>query len=606
MPRNFLYKPTFHIFLLFILGILGYSNTLNVPFQFDDVTFIVESPVVKNLKFYITPLKAIAYMNPIEDYPMLINRYIGSLTFALNYKIHGLDVTGYHLVNILIHLINSLLVYWFVYLIFLTLASGAGGDNSLFLKHASTIALFSSLLFVTHPIQTQAVTYIIQRFASLATMLYLFSIIMYIKARLTLNGIYNSQGKKIKVRAYIYYLTALFAAVLGMKTKEITFTLPVMIVIYEILFFNGATKRRILYLVPFILSMLIIPATLIWFADISGGSGSVTRLQTDMTRFDYLFTELRVIMTYIRLMFFPVGQNLDYDYPLFHSIFEPEVFLSFMALLTICFTITYSFWRYRITLPLTRVIFFGTAWFFVTLSIESSIIPIIDVIFEHRMYLPSIGLFLTISTLIVMIVERCQQKWVERVVFLSVIIISLIFMGTTYSRNNVWRDRVVLWQDVVNKSPEKARGYNNLGHAHYENGNLDSAIKYFKKSISLDDSFYNYNAYMGLGKSLGKLGQLNEAIKVFREGKRINPHDAEIHINLGITFGKLGRINEAIKEFREALRINPNLAEAHNSIGIGLAKLGRTNEAIQEFREALRINPGYAEALNNLQIVEMR
>jgi len=352
--------------------------------------------------------------------------------------------------------------------------------------------------------------------------------------------------------------------------------------------------------------MLIIPATLISIANLAGGVVTPTRLGTDITRLDYLFTEFRVILTYIRLMFLPVGQNLDYDYPIYHSIFEPEVFLSFMALLIIFLTVTYSFLRYRITLPLTRVVFFGTAWFFVTLSIESSVIPIIDVIFEHRMYLPSVGLFLIISTLLLMIVGRYRQKWVEGAIFLSVIITSLIFTGTTYSRNHVWNDRVVLWQDVVNKSPEKARGYNNLGFAHYENGNLDSAIKYFKKSISLDDPFYNYNAYMGLGRSLGKLGRLNEAIKVFREGKRLNPHDAEIHINLGITFGKLGRTNEAIKEFREALRINPQNASAHNSIGIGLAKLGRTNEAIIAFREALRINPGYAEALNNLQIVEMR
>ncbi|MCK4839691.1 MAG: hypothetical protein KAS94_12890, partial [Desulfobulbaceae bacterium] len=377
MIRNFLSKPVCHLLLVIFLGILGYSNTLTVPFVFDDIPNIVENPIVTNLDYYVTPSKA-KDDKGLMEYPLLINRYIGSLTFALNYKVHGLDVTGYHIVNLLIHLINSVLIYCFIHLIFIALASVTGGDNPLFLKHVSTIALFSSLLFVTHPIQTQAVTYIVQRFASLATMFYLLTMTMYAKARLTINAVNsNSQGKTIRIRALVYYLISLLAAVLAMKTKEIAFTLPVMIVLYEFLFFKEETKNRILYLVPFILTMLIIPATLIYIVGLDGGTGTATRLATDMPRLDYLFTEFRVIITYIRLIFFPVSQNLDYDYPLYHSLFDPEVLLSFLALFVICSTVIYSFWRYRKTQPLTRVIFFGTVWFFATLSVESSIIPIV-------------------------------------------------------------------------------------------------------------------------------------------------------------------------------------------------------------------------------------
>jgi tetratricopeptide (TPR) repeat protein len=277
-----------------------------------------------------------------------------------------------------------------------------------------------------------------------------------------------------------------------------------------------------------------------------------------------------------------------------------------MALLTICLTVIYSFWRYRITQPLTRVIFFGTAWFFATLSIESSIIPIVDVIFEHRMYLPSLGILLVISVLPVMIIERFQQKWVAVTVFLSVIMTVLVFTGITHSRNKVWTDKIVFWQDVVNKSPEKARGYVQLGISYDEKGDLDRAIKYFKKAISLGSSDSNSNAYVGLGRSLGKLGRTNEAIKEFREAVRINPHNAEAHSNLGTAFGQLGQINEAIKEFEEALRINPYNAGAHDSLGISFYKLGRTDEAIKEFREAVRLNPGYADYRNHLEILGKR
>jgi hypothetical protein len=560
MQKNVLNKPVYHFLLVIILGVFGYSNTLNAPFQLDDIPNIAENSIIKNLNNYATPSKAKVDERTVDypriiNYRLLISRYIGSLTFALNYKIHGLDVTGYHVVNLLIHLINSLLIYWFVNLIFASLASGTGEDNPLFLNHVSTIALFSALLFVTHPMQTQAVTYIIQRWASLATLFYLFSIVMYIKARLAINGRKkDNYGRGISIRALFYYLIALFAAVLAMKTKEIAFTLPVMIVLYEFLFFKGDAKKRILYLVPFILTMLVIPVTLISMNKAAGElfgdtSMAATRLQTDMTRLDYLFTQFRVIITYIRLMFIPVGQNLDYDYPIYHSIFAPEVFLSFMSLLIICFTVTYSFWRYRITQPLTRVVFFGTAWIFVTLSIESTIIPIIDVIFEHRMYLPSVGLFLVMSTLLFMIIERQRNKWVNTTIFFLASTIVLTFTGLTYSRNNVWNDRVTLWQDVVNKSPEKARGYNYLGIAHYEKKNLDSAIKFYKKAVSLNPSYTN--AYSNLGVAYFENGQIDESIKAFRNAIKLNPSHADAHFNLGLAYGEKGLMKQAIIEMRK-------------------------------------------------------
>jgi tetratricopeptide (TPR) repeat protein len=596
MLINFLHKPAYHLLLVLILGILGYSNTLNAPFQFDDTPNIVNNPIIKNLDYYITPAEAKSYKD-FAEYPLLINRYIGSLTFALNYKINKLDVTGYHVVNILIHLINSVLIYWFVHLTFIILASGAGGNNPGFRKHASTIAFFTSLLFVTHPIQTQAVTYIVQRFASLATMFYFFSIIMYIKFRSTSNDS-NSEvpGKNISARALVYYVVALFAAVLAMKTKEIAFTLPAMIALYEFLFFKGEIKNRILYLVPFILTMLIIPATIIYIVGVGGGTA--TRLATDMPRLDYLSTEFRVIITYIRLIFLPVAQNLDYDYPLYHSLFGPEVFLSFLALLLICLTVIYFFWHYKKILPLTRVIFFGTAWFFATLSIESSIIPIKDVIFEHRMYLPSFGIFLGISALLVMIIERCRQKWVEGTVFLAVILTALVFTGLTYSRNNVWTDNVALWQDVVNKSPGKARGIANLGVAHAEQGNLDRAIKYYKKAISVAPSYAQ--AYLNLGQAYLDKGFLNESIKAYENAININPINSEAYNNLGTAYLDKGLIDESIKSFQKAIDINPSDAFSHYNLGCAYFDKGLIDESVKSYRKAINIDPSHASAHYNL------
>lgn len=625
-------KPACHLLLIIILGIIGYSNTLNAPFILDDVRNIVENPVIKNIDFYISPSKAKVYTG-LAEYPMLVNRYVGSLTFALNYKINGLDVTGYHAANLLIHLINSLLVYRLIQLLISTLSSEAGRGKHSDAKHASTIALFSSLLFVSHPIQTQAVTYIVQRFASLATLFYLLATIMYIKARLAFNNKSKEDGWRKNVRWICYYSMAFAVTVFAMKTKETAFTLPVMIIVCELLFLSGEVKSRILSATPFVLTMFIIPASLLFVADLNGSVGNATRLATDMSRLDYLLTEFRVIISYIRLILFPVGQNLDHDYPIYITIFDFELFLALMSLMIIWFTVIYTFKRYKNTIPLIKVIFFGAAWFFVTLSVESSIIPIKDVIFEHRLYLPSVGFFLVISCLAVMVIERCRQEWAKKTIFFSVIIISLVLTGTTYARNYVWSSEVSLWQDVVEKSPKKPRGYiqltsfynsrgrfdetaslskraillnppsfeihNNLGTAFFMLGRTNEAIKEYTTALRINpDSAITQN---NLGLALVRLGQLDEAVKAFETATRIKSDFAMAYNNLGMIFDKLGRTNEAINEFRTAIQIEPDSAQFHNNLGMVLGKEGLINEAIREFKTALRLNPDLTEANENLR-----
>ena len=546
---KYLYNPACHLLLAITLGIIGYSNTLNAPFQLDDLDNIVNNPIIKNLDYYSTPSKAKIYNRVLTEYPLLINRYVGSLSFALNYRIHGLDVTGYHVINLLIHLTNTFLAYWLITLILITLASGTGRDKPLPLKQIRIIAFFSTLLFATHPIQTQAVTYIVQRFASLATMFYLLSMVMYARARLRTNSYTGvNHGKKIGTKGIVYYLISLFSAVLAMKTKEIAFTLPVMIILYEFIFIKDVFKKRVVYLTPFVLTMFIIPSTLIYIVGLGGVTGEVTKLTTDISRIDYFYTEARVIITYIRLIFLPVNQNLDYDYQIYHSIFNNEVILSLVAISTICFTVIYLFWRCRKDFPLIRVILFATAWYFVTISIESSVIPIPDVIFEHRMYLPSLGIFLLISITLTMVTEKYKPIWSDKITFLSVIVIASILTGITYSRNNVWNDEIMLWQDIVKKSPGKARGHYNLALEYVERGLLDESVK-----------------------------ELRSAIK-------INPINTAAHYNLGCIYYNQGLIDESIESFKNAIKIDPSYANAHYNLGGAYLKKGLIEKANAELR----------------------
>ena len=177
-------NPIVHIACLVFLIIIIYSNTLNAPFQWDEREFIVNNPIIKDLRYFTNPSAAKGF----EFYGHLMERYIGYLTFALNYRMHGFSVTGYHIVNIAIHIANAVLVYLLVVLTFKTpyFAESSVKRNS---RH---IALFSSMLFAVHPLQTEAVTYVFQRFVPLAAMFSLMSLTAYIKARLALTtGVKN-------------------------------------------------------------------------------------------------------------------------------------------------------------------------------------------------------------------------------------------------------------------------------------------------------------------------------------------------------------------------------------------------------------------------------
>ena len=392
---KYLDTPVFHLVLTALLGLIAYSNTFNAPFLWDEQVYISENPIIRDLSYFTDLSKAEGF----EQYSAVKNRYIGYLTFALNYKFGGLDVRGYHVVNIAIHILNAMLVY---FLATLTFKTPFLKDSSIKEK-SPLIALFSALLFVSHPIQTEAVTYIFQRLASLMAFFYLLSLVLYIKWRLSsschsgLSGISlkkDSRQAGATAKRCGFYLLSLLSAVLAMKTKENAFTLPVMIALYEFFFFNGFVKKRTLYLVPFLLTMLIIPLALIGtdkpIGEIIGGLASLPGGGGEVSRWDYLFTQFRVIATYIRLLFLPIDQNIDYDYPMYHSFFDVPVMLSFLFQVSLFSLAVYLLYRSK-NKPELRLISFGILWFFITLSVESSIIPIPMVINEYRVYLPSVG-----------------------------------------------------------------------------------------------------------------------------------------------------------------------------------------------------------------------
>jgi tetratricopeptide (TPR) repeat protein len=582
------------LLLITALGIIVYSNTFNASFHFDDNRFIVKNPFIKDFAFFLdsseVDLKAESNRISEDVRKYFKSRMFGFLSFFADYKLYGLDVRGYHAFNPVIHIINAFLVFSIVLLTFST----PGFDKSALIGHSGVIAMFSGLLFIAHPLQTEAVTYILQRIVVLAAMCYLLTITAYIGARLS----------KRSLSKYGLYSLSIVSAVLAMKTKESAFTLPLSIALYEVMFFRNSIKRRILYLTPFLLTMLIIPATYIGL-DASGvGLGEVldraTRLEQGVSRWDYLFTQFNVVARYIGLLVLPINQSVDHSQQLYHSFFRPQVFISFLFLVAMLGLGAHLYNRSRTADRSLRLAAFGIFFYFIALSVESSVLPIGEAMVEYRAYLPSAGLLISVVILLYSLSQILKVYDVKATVaVLSLLALSLA--GAAYARNSVWHNDVSLWEDAALQSPGNARAHVNLGLAYAGESDLDRAIKHYLIALELEPEYAE--AHNNLGVAYSSMGMIDKAINHLWAALKFMPDYADAHNNLGIIYNKQGLYNSAIKEYVAALKSAPRNAQIHNNLGITYMKLGRLDEAVKQYRTALEIRPYYAEAHNNLGVI---
>jgi tetratricopeptide (TPR) repeat protein len=562
--------PALKILILSNLAVfvfLIYSNALTVPFVYDDFSNIHDNPHIR-----LTSLSAenIARVG-LECLSSL--RPVANLSFALNYYFHQYDVIGYHLVNILIHIVTGLLLYLFIKI---TLDVSSVRSQSRTFRWLPVIV---TAIWLVHPLHTQSVTYIVQRMNAMATMFYILAFLLYIKGRL-------AGERKMK---FVLFGGCIVAGILSIGSKEISATLPFFIFLYEWYFFQDLKwswlKRHILKFA----GLLIFLALCIFLIM---GSDLVEQMLKgyevyDFTPIERVLTEFRVVIYYISLLFFPHPSrlNLDHDFSISHSLFDPITTL--LSIGIIAGLIGFAFYIAK----KDRLLSFCILWFFGNLVIESSVIGL-ELIYEHRTYLPSMLLCLMVVLLVY------QFKISKKLSLIIVCAVVVTFSFWTYKRNATWGDGVTLWRDSVQKSPKKARPYLNLGFALHGQEKIEEAIKYYQEGLRIKPNYEK--AHNNLGVALRDLGRLDEAIPHYLEALRIKPDYAEAHNNLGVALKDQGKLEEASGQHFEALRIKPDYPEAHNNLGVALKDQGSFKEAGNHFLEALRINPNYAEPHYNL------
>ena len=608
------YSTPHRIVALFflIVGLVIYSNTFMVPPHLDDVYTYADSTLE-------ALLSRLTFSN---------TRLVADSTFAFNYWIAGPNVLGYHIFNLIIHVLTAFLVYQLLFQIlrlsnsnknFPTSVSANGHgaqalptlDDNLFWP-----SFLGGLLFLVHPLATQAVTYITQRYTSLATFFYVASVFCYLKARTIVSNNQGVQSTDPEQKLFFnpchlaWYGLSVLAAVLAMYTKEMSVTLPVVILLVEFLFVECSFKNigtRTLYLLPLLSTGLIIPLNHLPVLKTPGTASMIETITNPdkilprwaekeyLTRSTYFFSQIGIIwFIYLRLLVWPWGQSIEHDFFISDGPFHATTLVAFLGLLSLLAVAVLTIRRHRL-------LGFGILWFFVTLSITSSVIPNTIFVAEHRVYLPMIGLSLSLAGI-------CRDLKRPRIFWSLAIPIMLILSVLTFMRNKVWKDDLTLWADAMKKSPNMSRPYVNYARALHGLGRLEETIALYEKVLTMpavpykSDLMHKLYALGNLGTVYAEKGMYQEALNCYQAAVRMTAplHASDLYFNMGNLFAKLNQHSEALDAYQKAVEINPRNYRAYTNLGWELMMLEKHDEAEAALKKALKYNHRSAETYLNL------
>jgi protein O-mannosyl-transferase len=591
--------------LIVVVCTAAYGNTFNVPFLFDDNTAIRDNPSIRGLWPLWQALSPPHNGAPTDGRPIL------NLSLAVNYAMGGLRLSGYHAVNLAIHIVAALLLFGVVRR---TIAGpgptcrrpldecnaehleSVGWDKrsavpptaeeavaGLRSACPTLLAAAVALIWALHPLQTESVTYISQRAESLVSLFYLLTLYCAIRSA-------NS------TRAAAWSAAAVASCALGMASKEVMVSAPLIVLLYDRTFLAGSfrealQKRRAMY-IGLAATWTVLAALVV----ASAGRGGTAGFGLEIGPWQYALTQCRAIPHYLRLCFWPSGLCLDYGDSAVQSLADvwPQALgIVVFAVSTIA------------ALCLRPVVGFLGAFFLAVLAPTSSIVPVTtQTIAEHRMYLPLVAVAVAVVVVGYLAGRRLVQGGTlsppsAKLLggFLAIGVVAALGVSTFY-RNRDYRDEVSIWQDTAAVAPNNPRAYNNLGMALADRGRLDDAVLQYQKALELKPVFAE--AFNNLGNVFARRDQFEQAADNFQKALQIRPHYADALNNFGLLLAGRNRLDEAIACYNKAIEFHTDNAEVHNNLGVALARSNRINEAIRHFRQALRMQGDHAGARKNL------
>jgi protein O-mannosyl-transferase len=562
----------------------AYANSLHGPFVFDDLTSIPENPTIRHLAAVGQVLSP-----PSVAGTSVAGRPLVNLSFAVNYAFGGLDVVGYHALNIVIHLLAGLTLFGIVrrtLVRFLApgsdpasaprgpIAAGAALDRKaeqVPLLLAVTVALLWSL----HPLQTESVAFVVQRTESLMGLFYLLTLYCFIR-----------HAEEKPTGAIVWAGLSILACLLGMATKEVMVTAPLLVWLYDRTFVSGSFReawcRHRRYYAGLAATWLLLGYLVV---NAGGRRGTAAGFGLGIDAWTYALTQCQAVLLYLKLAVWPHPLVVDYGTGVVHGL--GEVTPHAIALLFLLAGTAIALWR-------RPVLGFLGAWFFVILAPSSSVIPLVtQTVAEHRIYL-------SLAAVITCAVAGAYLLAGRTAIYVSLVLAAGAGWFTAL-RNGDYRSGIALWSDTVAKAPTNPRAHNNLGYVLDLGGRTAEAIAQYQQALRLQPDYVD--ARNNLGAALMTTpGRMDDAIAQYREALRLKPDYPGVHYNLGNALLKIpGQMDEAVAHLQEALRRDPDFADAHRSLGDAWAKMpGQLEKAVAEFKEALRLRPDYVDARINL------
>jgi len=550
--------------LIIATGCAAYHNCLHTPFVFDDIGAISDNASVRSL----WPLRNV--LSPPGDGGTVTGRPLLNLTFALNYAAGGLDVRGYHLTNLALHLCASLALFA---LLTRTLLQSVVPPR--FRTHARPVALSIALLWTIHPLNTESVTYVAQRAELLSGLLYLLTLLAFVLST-------DSS------RPRVWLSVTVAVCLLGMAAKEVMATAPLMVCLYDRTFVAGSFGRALRTRRWFYAALAATWLLLAWLVLHAGLRGGTTAFEWSAMTWHYALTQFDALTIYTRLALWP--QPLVFDYGVEEASSLLAVWPQTAAVLTLLALTVVALVRR----PLAG---FLAAWAFVLLAPSSSFVAVTtQTIAEHRMYLPVaaivagavvVGWFF-LGTRVAPVVGIC--------VIAGIVI--------TAARNTDYRSALAIWNDTRAKCPLNPRAQEEYAMALFRNGDIAASLAPYAEAIRLRPDYAA--AHHNLAAAFWRLGRLDEAAKHYATAAQLNPTRVESHFMLGAALVTLKRWPEAIVSFEAALRIKPDMIEAHAPLANALMLAGRPADAITHYEAALRATADDLALHNNLGMALLR
>jgi len=538
-----------------IVAAVCYFSSLSAPFIWDDHYLVVNNPQIKNPAQSNELFTSTIGQDTVQH---SFYRPLQMLSYMLDHLFWQDEPLGFHLTNIFLHALAGICLMEFIWVLSLN----------------RWTALYTSLLFISHPVHTEAVAYISGRADPLVAIFIFLTVGTYI----------YSCKKNSPIKSSLHVVLGLTFYIFALLSKEQAVIVPFLLILYHIAY---KSKIRWAAIIPFML--------------ITGGYAAVrilglffTAVQLDnptgttlMERVPGAFVAL---FGYIRLLLLPVNLHMGYGHQTF-EFGDSQVFAGF----SVFFLLVILFFKQRRDYPLMS---FAIGWFLLGLIPVSNLIPVNAYMAEHWLYLPSVGYFILFGMFFGFLYRRISQKWFIELLFAIFLIFQIIL---TVKQNEVWKDPVALYSRIILHNPSFSKAHYNLANTYMARGDLDKAIIHFESAVQSNPRYAD--AHNNLGIVYQKKGDLLRAYRCYLNAVEINPHHFDANNNIGNILTQQQRYDEAMIYFRKVLNVNPNYAGAYNNLGILYARQGDYKKAVEHLKRALAIDPNFQEALDNLKEV---